>query len=62
MQPDGGAQAAGGDRHVQGVAAGAGDVVRRRPSRTGVGPRHRQEVDHQLTEDARTSESGTGEH
>jgi hypothetical protein len=34
--------------------------VRRRFSGTGVGPRHRQEVDHQLTEDSQDVGVGHG--
>ena len=49
-QPDGGAQAAGGDGDVQRVAAGAGHVAAGRPFRPGVGPRNRQQVDDQFPE------------
>ena len=52
QQVDRRAQPAGRDRDVEGVAAGPGDVLRRRPLGPRVRVRHGQHVDDQLAEDA----------
>ena len=51
-QPDRDAEAAGGHRDVEGVAAGPGDVVRGRAVRPGAGRGVGQHVDDEFTEDA----------
>jgi hypothetical protein len=54
------AQPAGGDGHVEGVAAGAGDVVGNRALGPGVDARDGQQIDHQLAQDSEDGGVGHG--